>query len=165
MAGLNRLLAMKGARNIPNRRAKSASASEGTDIDTILKPHLWPTPRLAQGQWLARRGQATAAIDISDGLSTDLAHLCQESGVSAELDARSIPIAAGATLDAALHGGEDYELLFTAPVAARLPRAIAGAPVTQIGRIVRRRAGKPQITLVADERKTALKPAGWEHFA
>lgn len=156
---------MKGARNIPNRRAKSALAPEGTDVDTILKPHLWPTPRLAQGQWLARRGHATAAIDISDGLSTDLAHLCQESGVSAELDARSIPIAAGATLDDALHGGEDYELLFTAPATARLPRTIAGIPVTQIGRIARRRAGRPQMSLLTAEGTRSLEAAGWEHFA
>lgn len=165
VAGLKRLLAMKGARSIPNSKAKSALALEGTDVNTILKPHLWPTPRLAQGQWLARRGHATAAIDISDGLSTDLAHLCEESGVSVELDARSIPIAAGATLEDALHGGEDYELLFTAPATARLPRTIAGIPLTQVGRITRRRAGKPQITLITVKGRTPLKPAGWEHFA
>jgi len=147
-AGLRRLLKRKGAASDPR-----------------LKAHLWPAPRLAQGQWLARRGRAAAAIDISDGLSTDLAHLCQEAGVSAELEAQSIPVAPGATLNDALHGGEDYELLFTAPAAVSLPRAIAGIPVTRIGRITPRRAGSPRITLVAGNGKTALEPAGWEHFA
>ncbi len=165
--GLRHLLAMKGASPSRNKRAKQiggASTLEGRIADPILKPHLWPVPRLAQGQWLIRR-RASAAIDISDGLSTDLAHLCQESGVSAELDARSIPIALGATLHDALHGGEDYELLFTAPATVHFPRAIAGIPVTQIGRIVRRRAGKPQMTLIAADGQRPLEPAGWEHFA
>jgi thiamine-monophosphate kinase len=168
VAGLSSLLAMKGTGFSPYVKAHQtggALAPEGIAPGHVLRAHLWPTPRLAQGQWLARKGRATAAIDISDGLSTDLAHLCEESDVAAELDARSIPTAPGATFDQALHGGEDYELLFTAPAATRLPRAIAGTPVTQIGRIVRRRAGKPQITLITAERKTALEPAGWEHFA
>ncbi len=60
------------------------------------------------------RGLATAAIDLSDGLSTDLAHLCEESGLAAEIDAEALPVDARATLEQALHGGEDYELLFTA---------------------------------------------------
>ena len=60
-----------------------------------------------------RRGLATAAIDLSDGLSTDLAHLCEESGLAAEIEAESVPVDARATLEQALHGGEDYELLFT----------------------------------------------------
>lgn len=138
----------------------------GSDTEPALKAHLWPTPRLAQGQWLARPGRAAAAIDISDGISTDLAHLCEESGVAAELDAGSIPVASGATLEDGLHGGEDYELLFTAPAEARLPRSIAGVPLTQVGRIVRRRrAGRPQVALVTAKGKTALEPAGWEHFA
>jgi thiamine-monophosphate kinase len=167
VAGLRRLLAMQGTGLSPyakDKRIGGVLAAEGIDIDHSLSAHLWPTPRLAQGQWLVRRGRASAAIDISDGLSTDLAHLCQESKVSAELDAESIPIAPGSTLNDALHGGEDYELLFTAPATVRLPRTIAGTRVTQIGRIVRRRAGKPQITLITAKGKTALEPAGWEHF-
>src|ERR1700676_347485 len=131
----------------------------------ILQPHLYPRPRVPQGLWLQRRGLASAAIDISDGLSTDLTHLCEESEVGAEVEAASLPIAPGATLDQALHGGEDYELLFTARPSARLPHAIAGVAVTRIGRIVRRRSGTPQILLRTAAGLEPLEPRGWEHFS
>ena len=89
-----------------------------------LSAHLYPQPRVAQGLWLRRRNLASAAIDLSDGLSTDLAHLCEESGVAAEVDAALLPLHPSANLAQALHGGEDYELLFTAPARARVPRII-----------------------------------------
>jgi thiamine-monophosphate kinase len=130
-----------------------------------LDSHLYPQPRIVQGERLRKRGLASAAIDISDGLSTDLAHLCRESSLSAEIDADAIPAAPTATLDQALHGGEDYELLFTAPAAAHVPRAIAGVPVTRIGRMVPRRAGRPQITLVTSSGVQPVEPRGWQHFA
>ncbi|HWF05191.1 MAG TPA: thiamine-phosphate kinase, partial [Candidatus Angelobacter sp.] len=75
-------------------------------------PHFYPEPRLAVGQSLRKR--ATSMIDLSDGLSVDLAHICEESRVAALINASQIPIAKGADLELALHGGEDYELLFTA---------------------------------------------------
>jgi thiamine-monophosphate kinase len=128
-------------------------------LEALLAPHLYPQPRIAQGLWLQRRSLASAALDLSDGLSTDLAHLCEESGVAAEVDAAALPIHPAATLDQALHGGEDYELLFTAPPAARLPRAIAGVPVTRIGRIVKARAGRPTITLITPARSPATGAA------
>jgi thiamine-monophosphate kinase len=135
-------------------------------LGAILQPHLYPQPRIAQGLWLQKRQIASAAIDISDGLSIDLSHLCEESGMSAEVDASAVPVASGATLDQALHGGEDYELLFTARPAARLPRAYAGVPITPIGRIVRqRRPGSPQILLRTPEGLLPLAPRGWEHFS
>jgi thiamine-monophosphate kinase len=131
-----------------------------------LAPHLYPQPRLAQGQWLVRRRLATAAIDISDGLSTDLAHICDESGMAAEIEADALPLHHGATLGQALNGGEDYELLFTAPASARLPRSIAGVAVTRIGRVVRRRTGRPQVVLLTAEREPRpLQACGWQHFA
>lgn len=133
-------------------------------LSAALAPHLYPQPRLAQGQWLAQRNAATAALDISDGLSTDLAHLCEESRVGGEVDAARLPVHSRATLDQALHGGEDYELLFTAAPATRIPGAIGGVPVTQIGRIVRRRAGKPAMTLLTATGAQPLEPRGWEHF-
>jgi len=133
-------------------------------LEVLLAPHLFPQPRIAQGLWLQRRGLACSAIDLSDGLSTDLAHICEESGVAAEVDAALLPLAAGANLAQALHGGEDYELLFTAPAGARPPQVISGVPLTRIGRIAKLRRGQPAVTLVTPEGKQALEPQGWEHF-
>jgi thiamine-monophosphate kinase len=134
-------------------------------LTALLAPHLNPQPRVAQGLRLQRRGIASAAIDLSDGLSTDLAHLCEESGVAAEVDAASLPLGAGASLAQALHGGEDYELLFTVPATVRPPRAIAGVPVTRIGRVKRARRGQPAVSLLTPEGAQALDPQGWEHFS
>jgi thiamine-monophosphate kinase len=136
----------------------------------LLMPHLYPTPRVVQGLWLARNAMATA----------DLAHLCAESGVAAELDAAALPFAPGATPAQALNGGEDYELLFTAPPAARMPCSIEGVPVTQIGRIVTRSGGAAgkgaarrgmgqssasPIVLLTSKGAIPLTPQGWQHFA
>ncbi len=134
-------------------------------LEPALASHLYPQPRLAQGRWLVKHKAATAALDISDGLSTDLAHLCDESGVAAEVDAASLPIHGAASLEQALHGGEDYELLFTASPSTRLPRTIAGVPVTRIGQMVRKNARRPQITLLTAQGRQPLAPRGWEHFA
>jgi thiamine-monophosphate kinase len=134
-------------------------------LQLLLAPHLFPQPRIAQGLWLAQRGLASAAIDLSDGLSTDLAHLCEESRTAAEVDAAALPVHPGATLAQALHGGEDYELLFTASPEARVPRSIAGVPVTRIGRILRPRKGSPAVALVTVNGARPLTPQGWEHFS
>jgi thiamine-monophosphate kinase len=131
---------------------------------TDRHPHLFPAPRLAVGHRLMRQRLATACIDVSDGLSTDLTHLCQASNVAAELDQALLPIAAGATLQQALHGGEDYELLFTAAPTARLPRTIGGVAIHRIGSIVKLRRGQPLLTLQDGRRKTALTGQGWEHL-
>ena len=129
--------------------------------------HFYPEPRIELGQILRKKGLASAMIDTSDGLSTDLAHLCEESGVGAELDATLIPRATvgkparEADLDLALHGGEDYEMLFTAPAGKRVPSDIAGVPIAHIGRITR---GKR--IFLRNQQGTAyeLKLRGWEHF-
>jgi len=134
-------------------------------LEPALRPHLYPEPRLPQGLWLQRRGIASAAIDISDGLSADLAHLCEESGIAAEVDASALPVAQGATLGQALHAGEDYELLFTARPAARLPGTLFGVPITRIGRVVRRRPESPQVLLRTPAGLQPLEPRGWEHFS
>ena len=131
-------------------------------------PHLFPEPRLVQGQRL--RGLASAAIDLSDGLSTDLAHLCESSGLRAEVEIARLPIHTLARRGAdplalALHGGEDYELLFTAAPATRIPRSIAGVPVTRIGHMLARRQGQPQVRLIdANGKGSTLENGGWEHF-
>jgi thiamine-monophosphate kinase len=85
--------------------------------------------------------------------------------MAAEVNAAALPIAPGATLLQALHGGEDYELLFTASPASRLPRTIAGVPITPIGRIVRARRSHSLITLMTPRGPQPLEPRGWEHFS
>jgi thiamine-monophosphate kinase len=155
------------------RLAKLAKARPGNSnppriskkLEVVLAPHLSPQPRIAQGLWLQRRGVASAALDVSDGFSTDLAHLCTESGVAAEVDAALVPIHTAATLDQALHGGEDYELLFTVPAATRVPHSIAGVKITRIGRIAKPRPGQPAVTLVTQQGPQPLDPHGWEHFS
>jgi thiamine-monophosphate kinase len=132
-------------------------------------PQMYPQPRIAVGLALARRRLATASIDLSDGLSTDLAHLCHESGVGAEVLEEALPIhplaakaAPERAIKLALDGGEDYELLFTARPSVRMPRSVAGVPVTRIGKLVRGAA----ISIVDSAgRSRPLKPGGWEHFA
>ena len=122
-----------------------------------------PQARVAVGQSLRRRGLASAMIDLSDGLSTDLEHICQESCVGAEIEAEAIPRAQlgkkRVTLEMALHGGDDYELLFTS--AAAIPAQVAGVRVTRIGRTTRS-AGMRLIG--ADGKGQPLQAAGWEHF-
>lgn len=104
------------------------------------------TPRLEFGRKLV--GKATACMDISDGLALDLHRLCKASGVAAELD--KVPLLKGATIDQALHDGEDYELLYTAP-----PRM--KTPGIRIGSITK---GKPGSIRYAGK---ALKPIGYDH--
>jgi thiamine-monophosphate kinase len=128
-----------------------------------------PQPRVVVGEALVRRGLASACIDLSDGLSTDLNHLCEESGVAAEIDAAALPIhrLAQESVDAmelALHGGEDYELLFTAPEKVRVPRSIAGVPIRRIGDITSVRKGGPRVSVLIDGKTQALEAGGWEHF-
>ncbi len=125
--------------------------------------HFYPEPRLAVGQFLRERKLASAMIDISDGLSTDLGHICEESKAGAVVHAESLPaIADKDGLKLALHGGDEYELLFTAHPKRRIPKQIAGVPVTRIGEIT---GGKQMKLSVSDGRTEILKPAGWEHFA
>ncbi|HEX6771532.1 MAG TPA: thiamine-phosphate kinase [Acidobacteriaceae bacterium] len=133
-------------------------------LDTPAHPHFFPQPKVGVGRALVRRRLATAAIDVSDGLSVDLLHLCEESGLRAEVDAALLPLGSGATLQDALHGGDDYELLFTAGAEVQVARSIAGVPVRRIGRMLRRKSRAPQIVLVEDGRRRELKAEGWEHF-
>lgn len=130
--------------------------------------HFFPEPRLEVGRALREKGLASAMIDISDGLSTDLAHICEESMVGAELQAEAVPVATigkpAHKVDPhfALHGGEDYELLFTAPRGKRVPARIAGVTITRIGHITR---GKQVFLMNQEGVGYELVPQGWEHFA
>jgi thiamine-monophosphate kinase len=120
------------------------------------KRHLHPQPRLALGRYLRERLHATACMDLSDGLSLDLRRLCRASQVSAEIEAP--PVFPGATLAQALHGGEDYELLFTVRAGTRVPSRIEKLALTRIGAIRRGRAGR--VTLGGQP----LTPLGYDHF-
>jgi thiamine-monophosphate kinase len=143
-----------------------------------IHPHLFPAPRVAVGLKLAAsKHRIHSAIDVSDGLSTDLMHLCEESGLAAEIDATALPVhplaslaeeqkLAPSALQLALHGGEDYELLFTAPKWTPIPRSIAGVSIHPIGQMNALRRGEtPQIHLhQPDGHSDTIEPAGWEHF-
>ncbi len=197
--------------------------------------HFYPEPRVAVGQFLREKKLASAMIDISDGLSTDLGHICDESGTGAvvyaeallaasarSLDHRLLPSASAGSQDYrllpsaftgsqdrrlvpsasagvqdhrlvsghgfsravrlstmtralapegnpnesrllshALHGGDEYELLFTARPQRHVSKLIAGVPITRIGEILR---GNQMTLATADGRTHSLKPEGWEHF-
>lgn len=165
-AALAKLAQWAESQSINNRATRNtAIPSIPAKLHPLLAPHLFPRPRITQGMWLARNGTATAAIDLSDGLSTDLAHLCEESHTAAEIDAAALPIHPGGTLEQALHGGEDYELLFTARPSVRIPRRISGLPISRIGRMVRARKGRPTVTLVTAQDALSLAAEGWEHFS
>ncbi|MGA8490089.1 MAG: thiamine-phosphate kinase [Terriglobales bacterium] len=129
--------------------------------------HFYPVPRIEVGQFLHEKGLASAMIDLSDGLSTDLGHLCDESGVGAEVRADAVPCAKigkparKVGLEFALHGGDDYELLFTASRSKRVPSQIAGVNITQIGHVTRQ---KHVILMNGRGVGLELRPQGWEHF-
>jgi thiamine-monophosphate kinase len=133
-----------------------------------LKAHLYPKIHLRWGMWLAQNRVTSAMIDVSDGLSTDLGHLCAASAVGARLRADQIPCVPTPRgkpnpLELALNGGEDYQLLFTVRPnnLKRLRRAPRFAELSEIGRIVAHR----QLTLVrADGTEKRLVPRGWDPF-
>jgi thiamine-monophosphate kinase len=113
---------------------------------------------------------------VSDGISTDLTHLCEESGLAAEIDVAAIPVhplAQKAEEDGwipsafhlALHGGEDYELLFAGSPQTKMPAKIAGVTIRAIGRMKAQRRGRPLIEVTElDGRRMPLNAGGWEHF-
>jgi thiamine-monophosphate kinase len=122
--------------------------------------HFFPSPRVEIGNLLRENRLASAMIDISDGLSTDLGHICEESRVGARIFAEKIPTAGGiGNLDLALHGGEDYELLFAAR--GEIPARLAGVRVTRIGEVTRRR----RVVLAEGGSERELPAGGWEHLA
>jgi thiamine-monophosphate kinase len=134
-----------------------------------LQKFLYPQPRTGIGRFLRERRLASAMIDLSDGLSIDLARLCKESGAGARIEQDAIPRARGTPLRSALHGGEDFELLFTVPQrkAHLLPAAIAGVRLTRIGRIIPRKPGKKaahNLFLVRQGRESPLPVLGFQHF-
>jgi thiamine-monophosphate kinase len=140
--------------------------------DAALKKHLYPEPRLELGLWLGEKRLASAMMDLSDGLSTDLPRLCAASSVGACIEAAKISRAqvstsgqrrGGDALNLALHGGDDYELLFTVPreKLKHIPRSFQGVPITQIGKITKER----ELLLVKElGGEVSLPNRGWDPF-
>ncbi|MEW5974397.1 MAG: thiamine-phosphate kinase [Acidobacteriota bacterium] len=136
----------------------------------LVRRHLRPEPRLQVGRYLARRRLASAMIDLSDGLSTDLHRLCQRSQVGALIESSQIPIPSilpkllsKPVLSYALHGGEDYELLFAVPpqLGSRVPRRIFGIPVRRVGQITGQRG---KVLLSAGNHAVLVASEGFDHF-
>ena len=136
-----------------------------------------PTPRVREGALIGSLRQASAMIDVSDGIAGDLRHICEKSGVSVRVQAAQLPVspdnralaraARGDEWHFALHGGEDYELLFTAPPAraARLAKRITaetGTPVSVIGEITA--GSEPPELVLPDGSVLPLEGSGWDHF-
>jgi thiamine-monophosphate kinase len=142
-------------------------------LDHILLRQLRPEPRVGWGMVLGEERLATSMIDLSDGLSSDLNHLCEASRVGARIDSSLLPVDDRVTelcgrraldpLQLALHGGEDFELLFTIKPGdvARLPRRVDGVEVKRIGTIQNASEG---VKISEGARTWELKPGGWMHF-
>jgi len=148
--------------------------SETASIDSLLLRQLRPDARVGWGVVLGDERLATAMIDISDGISSDLNHLCLESNVGAVIDAAAIPVDQNVIrlcgrraldpLALALHGGEDFELLFTVSPenVSRLPQKVDGVPVARIGEIT---DAPGHVRIREKNREWDLQPEGFEHFS
>jgi len=149
---------------------KGGIPGKGGGAASLVKSFFDPAPRLELGSVLARKRLASAMIDISDGLSVDLAHICEESRVGAEVEASRIPVSAAlkrfaeSPLALALDGGEDFELLFTVrPAHLAAVEALAGRfKLTRIGRV---RAGRGLFLITSVKKKRPLRAGGFEHFS
>jgi thiamine-monophosphate kinase len=142
-------------------------------IQELLMRHLRPAARVGWGLVLGEERLASAMIDISDGLSSDLHHLCRESEVGATIESGKLPIDSRVAalcgrraldpLMLALHGGEDFELLFAVSPenVPKLPRKVDGVGLTKIGEIKHSSEG---IRVSEGARLWDLKPEGWKHF-
>jgi thiamine-monophosphate kinase len=133
---------------------------------SALLAQLKPEPRLGLASQLVKNQLITAMIDISDGLSSDLGHICKESRVGAIIDSALLPLFDGATMDQALNGGEDYELLFTVPTekayqVKELITLFPNLPIDKIGMIT------SDLTrwLITQNGQTLLESRGYDHFA
>jgi thiamine-monophosphate kinase len=147
------------------RQSGASLLGKPAGVGKLHAAHFFPVPRVAAGRALGAKRLASAMIDVSDGLSTDLSHICEESGVGALVNEHSIPrpvLPGASSLHFALHGGDDYELLFTAPRSARVPAKIAGVRVTRIGEIIRK---KGMWLVDSHGQQKRLEARGWQHFA
>jgi thiamine-monophosphate kinase len=176
-AALGLALLKRGApANVTRGRVRGAHRA-------ALRAHLYPEPRCAIGRYLATHRMASAAIDISDGFARDLGRLCESSACGARIWQDCLPLIAPVAmrsrdrasasrktvalefdpLDFGLHGGEDYELLFTVPPSkySRVPRSIAAIKIHEIGEIT---ADRTLRVISPDETESVLEPRGYDHF-
>lgn len=148
------------------------SECRGQGVKKLIERHLRPVPRVAWGRAIALSGCASAMIDVSDGISSDLAHICEQSKAGAVIYSTAIPLSKALRqsqtmlkkplLDYALSGGEDYELLFTAPPAKIKKLLALKIPLIEIGEMTRSR----KLVLVDEKgRSKQLKPTGYNHFS
>ncbi len=128
-------------------------------FDDSTTRHLWPAARLALGCRLRELG-VRAALDISDGLSTDLNRLAQASSVRIQVDFEALPRFPEATDSQVLNGGEEYELLFGAPPSMEIPQSFGGVALTRIGTA----ATGSGVALMREGRESVLPPGGFEHL-
>ena len=166
-AGLALLQQGWSANGVAPREVSFASRELGA---SAIRRHLDPQPELSLGIALARTPEVTACIDVSDGLSTDLHHICDASNCGATIDRERIPLFPGllesaaslgiAIRDVVLHGGEEYALLFTSKLRESEMSARVGQPVYMIGRITESR----EVLLRDGGATTPLEPRGWDHF-
>jgi thiamine-monophosphate kinase len=142
---------------VQDSKARNSKAQDSKAQNSkAWKRHIRPEPRLELGEFLRARLRATACMDLSDGLSLDLQRICLASGVAAEIaDPPRFP---GASIEQALHGGEDYELLFTVRPGTRVPARFNRLPLTRIGTIIE---GSPGEVRWNGRR---LDPLGYDHF-
>jgi thiamine-monophosphate kinase len=148
----------------------SHSYAQREFIESAIRRHLDPEPELVLGAALARIAEVTSCIDVSDGLSTDLHHLCDASQCGAEIEKERIPVFAELpnfarqlgidVRNVVLHGGEEYALLFTSPLRESELSGKLGRPVYAIGRMTRERG----VLLKEDGVARPLEPRGWDHF-
>ncbi|MEZ5361010.1 MAG: thiamine-phosphate kinase [Bryobacterales bacterium] len=135
-------------------------AGAGLD-DAAVQRHLRPQARIALGRRLLTLGVA-ACMDVSDGLSTDAGRMARASGVALVIETERLPLFPEAGLERALHGGEEYELLFAAPSKLAIPESFEELPITRIGRV---EPGAGLWRESARGERLPLEPEGFEHFA
>lgn len=167
---------------------QSGEKFEISQHKNLLRRQLQPTPQTEIGRIIGEKNLATAMIDLSDGLSSDLNHICRESNVGAKIYADKIPIArnlknlfesknnqtkkdkksqssikSSSPLTLALNGGEDFELLFTVSRKKnfQLEKSLAGKAISRIGEIT---SDADEIELITDSGKEILQPEGFQHF-
>lgn len=168
-AGLEILQMGNAEFRVRNKKDKTSTAQSATA--RLVERHLRPVPRVAAGLSIADSGCASAMIDVSDGLSSDLFHICEQSKTGAEILIDRIPLSVSLrrlserlgkpALQYALYGGEDYELLFTVPPRNLRKLPFLKLPVTEIGSIT---AGRTLYMRDVAGRKQKLKPEGFDHF-